>query len=91
MEKFLIGGTRIIANIIVSEDGNATNDKQWLIFNSWRNLLGYKFHNLAISLTVPKNVPNKYIFDRWKAEKISYVIIPISIFTSDIDGLTLSK
>ena len=76
MNKFLIGGTRFIVNIDLSDDGNKANDKIWLTFNSWRNLIKSSIKNIAVCITIPENVPDLVIL-------LTYLIKFFSIFSID--------
>ena len=59
MKKLLIGGTRFIVDIKISDNGNNENNKIWFNFHNWRVLLGEDFSsNLAISLTISENLPS---------------------------------
>jgi len=87
MKKLLIGSTRFIVNIQMSNDGSQANDKIWFQYHNWRQILGKDFaSSLAVAITIPENLPAKYIWDRWKAEDVIYVIVPTAVFTKSFEG-----
>ena len=60
MKPLLIGTTRFIVEIKISDEGSKANDQIWFNFHNWRMLLGKDFASkLAVAITIPENLPAK--------------------------------
>jgi len=61
------------------EDSLGIQDDAWECWNQMRMLCNHR-HNLYVALEITENIPDTHVVDKWTAEPVRAIILPVDIF-----------